>query len=238
VGRDFGAYKAGVNFLKNKGLLTNIESLLICNDSVFYGKNFGDFINRYEENLSSWTSAFLNFEKHTHAQSFFQSFSGQVVQTEVFQKFWSDYYPSNRRVHAIDMGEVKLSQILLDAGYFPKSVVNAKNIASVYEADQVSFEDFYSVFSERYYEMLNYSPKINNDYFWHALERNFMEKNCSHIAGLLAFKALGAPLKLDLFATGRVTIESLQQALLRDGLEESEIAELVEEFSLIRARLI
>jgi len=237
VGRDFGAYKAGVNFLKNKGLLTNIESLLICNDSVFYGKNFGDFINRYEENLSSWTSAFLNFEKHTHAQSFFQSFSGQVVQTEVFQKFWSDYYPSNRRVHAIDMGEVMLSQILLKAGYFPKSVVNAKNIASVYEADKVSFEDFYAVFSESYYEILNYSPQIKNEYFWHALERSFMEKNCSHIAGLLAFKALGAPLKLDLLATGRVTIESLQQALLRDGLEDSEITELIEEFSLIRARL-
>jgi len=238
VGRDFGAYKAGIRFLKNRGVFSNIESLLICNDSVFYGKNFGDFLNRYEENLSSWTSAFLNFEKHTHAQSFFQSFSGQVVQTEVFQKFWSDYYPSNRRVHAIDMGEVMLSRILLNAGYFPKSVVNAKNIASVYKADQVSFEDFYSVFSESYYEMMNYSPQIKNEYFWHTLERSFMEKNCSHIAGLLAFKALGAPLKLDLFATGRVTLESLQQALLRDGLEDSEITELIEEFSLIRVRLI
>jgi lipopolysaccharide biosynthesis protein len=238
VGRDFGAYKAGVNFLKNKGLLSNVESLLLCNDSVFYGKNFREFLDKYEGISSSWKTAFLNFEKHMHAQSFFQSFTGEVVRTQVFQNFWSDYYPSNRRVHAIDMGEVMLSQILLDAGYFPKSVVNAKNIASVYEADKVSFEDFYAVFSESYYEMLNYSPQIKNEYFWHALERSFMEKNCSHIAGLLAFKALGAPLKLDLFATGRVTLESLQQALLRDGLEDSEITEMIEAFSLIRARLI
>ena len=238
VGRDFGAYKAGISFLESRGIFPEIESLLMCNDSVFYGKNFGDFLGTYEENSSAWTSAFLNFEKHTHAQSFFQSFTGEVVRTQVFQNFWLDYFPSNRRVHAIDKGEVMLSQILLKAGYFPTSVVNAKNIAGVYSAKQVSFEDFYSVFAESYYEMLNFPPEAKNEYFWHALQRSFMEKNCSHVAGLLAFKALGAPLKLDLLATGRVTVESIQEALLRDGLQESEIEELIKEFGLIRARLI
>ena len=238
MGRDFGAYKAGLNYLKSKGLYSNIDSLLLCNDSVFYGENFGNFLDVYEGISSSWKTAFLNFEKHTHAQSFFQSFGGEVVRTKTFQNFWMNYYPSNRRVHAIDKGEVKLSQILLNAGYFPKSVVNANSIASVYQTDQITFDDFYSVLTESYYEILNFSPQIKNEYFWHALERSFMEKNCSHVAGLLAFKALGAPLKFDLLATGRVTIGSLQQALLQDGLQKSEIAELIEEFKLIRAKLV
>jgi glycosyltransferase involved in cell wall biosynthesis len=238
VGRDFGAYKAGINFLKNRGLFSNIEKLLMCNDSVFYGKNFSEFLAKYEDESSSWTAAFVNFKMHTHAQSFFQSFTGEVVRNPSFQSFWMNYYPSNRRVHAINKGEIMLSQILLSVGVFPKSIVNAKNIADVYQADQVLLEDFYSVFFESYDEMLNYPAQVKNDLFWHALERSFMEKNCSHVAGLLAFKALGAPLKLDLFATGRVTIESLHQALLQDGLEEREIAELIEEFRLTRARFI
>jgi glycosyltransferase involved in cell wall biosynthesis len=238
IGRDFGAYKAGISFLESRGIFPEIELLLMCNDSVFYGKNFRDFLGTYEENSSAWTSAFLNFEKHTHAQSFFQSFEGHVVRTHVFQDFWSNYYPSNRRVHAIDKGEVRLSQTLLAAGFFPRSVVNAKNISRVYSDDQISFEDYFGVFSDRYYEILNYSPQIKNDYFWHTLQRSFMEKNCSHVAGLLAFKAMGAPLKLDLLATGRVTAESIQEALSRDGLQKDEIAELLEEFSSNRARLI
>jgi len=238
VGRDFGAFKAGISFLKQKGNFSDIESLLMCNDSVFYGENFCKFLDTYEESLSLWTSAFLNFEKHTHAQSFFQSFGGDVVRTQLFQDFWSDYYPSNRRVHTIDKGEVKLSQILLGEGFFPRSVVNSKNISRVYADDQIIFEDYFSVLSDHYYEVLNYPIKIKNDYFWHALQRSFMEKNCSHVAGLLAFKALGAPLKLDLFATGRVTGESIQDALLRDGLQKDEIDKLIEEFSSNRARLI
>jgi glycosyltransferase involved in cell wall biosynthesis len=238
VGRDFGAFKAGISFLKQTGNFSDIESLLMCNDSVFYGENFCNFLDTYEESSSLWTSAFLNFEKHTHAQSFFQSFDGHVVRTDIFQDFWSDYYPSNRRVHAIDKGEVRLSQNLLGAGFFPRSVVNAKNISRVYADDQITFEDYFSVLLDRYYEILNYPPKIKNDYFWHALQRSFMEKNCSHLAGLLAFKAMGAPLKLDLFATGRVTGESIQDALSHDGLQKDEIDKLFEEFSSSRARLI
>ena len=209
----------------------------MCNDSVFYGKKFGEFLDTYEEKSSVWTSAFLNFEKHTHAQSFFQSFTGEVVRSQVFQNFWLDYYPSNRRVHAINKGEVMLSQILLESGYFPESVVNAKKIASVYSDDQVSFEDFYSLSAEKFYEVLHFSPQTKNEYFWHTLQRSFMEKNCSHLAGLLAFKALGAPLKLDLLATGRVTVESIQEALSLDGLQDDEIAEIIKDFVINRVRL-
>jgi lipopolysaccharide biosynthesis protein len=238
VGRDFGSYKCGVNFLYEKGLITQINSLLLCNDSVIYGSGFGNFLKSFEDQSSDWTTAFLNFEKHTHAQSFFQSFSKEILQGRTFLNFWFDYYPSNRRVHAIDRGEVRLSQQLISEGFFPKSIVNAENIRNNYPSEKLALNDFFSVMPEDFYNTLNLPIQIKNELFWHSLQRSFMEKNCSHLAGLLAFKALGAPLKLDLIATGRVSIESLREALANDGLESGEISELTSEFLATRARLI
>jgi hypothetical protein len=64
-----------------------------------------------------------------------------------------------------------------------------------------------------------------------------MELNTSHVAGLLAFKVLGAPLKLDLLATGRVTVKAIINALLNDGIQKLESEQLIQEFLSIRARL-
>lgn len=238
IGRDFGAYKFGISYLNNKGLLGEADLLLICNDSVFYGKDFGDFLKRFDSSKSSWTTAFLNFEKHTHAQSFFQSFSSEIIMSSSFQKFWKDYFPSNSRVHAIDKGEVKLSQLLISAGFFPKSIVTAGAIANCYPNSSIEFEDFFSILLDTYYSLQDTSREIREDLFWHSLQRNFMEKNCAHVAGLLAFKALNAPLKLDLLATGRITLESLLSALSNNGIEENEIIQLRQEFLSTRARLI
>ena len=191
----------------------------------------------FEESAAVWTTAFLNFEKHTHAQSFFQSFSGEIVRDPIFQKFWKKYYPSDRRTHAIDKGEVRLSQKLLSAGHFPKVIVNTKNINSRCSDDQILFEDYYSIFLDKYIDVYNLPLELKREIFWHELDRSFMELNTSHVAGLLAFKALGAPLKLDLLATGRVTVKAIVNALLNDGIRELESEQLIQEFLSIRARL-
>ena len=238
IGRDFGGYKSGISFINRKGLLPNLESLLMCNDSVFYGQNFQEFMKLFEESDAVWTTAFLNFEKHTHAQSFFQSFSGGIVRTPTFQEFWKKYYPSDSRTHAIDKGEVRLSQKLLSAGYFPKSIVNSFSLQSRCTDDQISFDDYYSLFLDNFYDFYDSPLELKNELFWHMLDRSFMQLNCSHIAGLLAFKVLSAPLKLDLLATGRVTVESIRKAILNDGIQELESEQLIQEFLSIRSRLI
>jgi glycosyltransferase involved in cell wall biosynthesis len=238
IGRDFGAYQSGISYLKENGYLDEADLLLICNDSVFYGNNFGNFLKEFDSSKSPWTTAFLNFEKHTHAQSFFQSFTSEILLDPGFQGFWRDYFPSNSRVHAIDKGEVKLSQILLSTGFFPKSIVTAGAIANSYSNNKITFEDFYSVLLETYYPIQDTPREMREEFFWHSLQRSFMEKNCSHLAGLLAFKALNAPLKLDLLATGRVTLESIINALSENGIEDSELNQLIQEFTTIRARLL
>lgn len=237
VGRDFGAYKCGMNYLEGYKLVDHLDSLLLCNDSVIYGHKFRGFLEEFDRYASQWVTAFLNFEKHTHAQSFFQSFPREILQTRMFRVFWRNYYPSDRRVYAIDQGEVRLSQELLSNGFFPTSVVNAKIIAENYPSERLDAGDYFSVLSDKYYEILGLPSELKNELFWHSLERAFMEKNCSHLAGLLAFKAIGAPLKIDLVATGRASIDSLQRALLEDGIGILESQNLSQEFLATRARL-
>lgn len=238
IGRDFGAYQSGIGYLKENGYLIEADLLLICNDSVFYGNNFGNFLKEFDSSKLPWTTAFLNFEKHTHAQSFFQSFTSEILLAPEFQGFWRDYRPSNSRVHAIDKGEVKLSQILLSTGFFPKIIVTADAIANSYSNSKITFEDFYSVLSETYYPIQGTPREMREEFFWHSLQRSFLEKNCSHLAGLLAFKALNAPLKLDLLATGHVTLDSIMNALSENGIGESELNQLSQEFMRIRTQLL
>jgi hypothetical protein len=237
-GRDFGAYKCGISYLEKFKLVDQLDSLLLCNDSVIYGQNFGDFLKEFESKSSYWAAAFVNFEKHTHAQSFFQSFPRDVLQNEIFRNFWQNYYPSNRRVYAINQGEVGLSQRLFSHGFFPISIVNAKIIRDNYPSEKINSEDYYSVLGDRYYEILGLPSELKIELFWHGLERGFMEQNCSHLAGLLAFKAIGAPLKIDLVATGKITINSLQKALLEDGFDVCEVQILAQEFLATRARIV
>jgi hypothetical protein len=237
-GRDFGAYKCGVNYLERFKLVDQLDSLLLCNDSVIYGQKFGDFLKEFQSKSSHWAAVFVNFEKHTHAQSFFQSFPREILQNEVFRDFWRNYYPSNRRVYAINQGEVGLSQRLFSHGFFPISVVNAKIIKDKYPSEKIVTHDYYSVLGDRYYKILGLPTDLKIELFWHGLERGFMEQNCSHLAGLLAFKALGAPLKIDLVATGKITIDYLQEALLEEGFDVCEVENLAQEFLAIRARLI
>jgi glycosyltransferase involved in cell wall biosynthesis len=238
VGRDFGAYKAGWNFVNDTCKLDNIDEILFANDSVFYGQNFLEFMKIFEAKNALWTTAFLNFEKHTHAQSFFQRFSKEILISDEFKTFWQDYFPSNRRVHAIDKGEVCLSQKLIRGGYFPESVVTASTLEKSDGFRHLSFEDKYALLLDDYYKILQLPDEKQVEYFLQRFRRSFMETNTSHTVGLLANKAIGAPLKLDIVATGRATIEGVEIALSQSGLDRNEVDHVRTDFLRMRAALI
>ena len=127
-GRDFGAYKAGVLWLDNVIGMENIDRLVLANDTLLW-LNDGTSIIAKTLN-ADWSSLFLNLELHTHAQSFFLSFSNQVIQEKKFIKFWNQFVPLNYRRHAILFGEIKLSEILLQEGYRCKPFVNPALLVS------------------------------------------------------------------------------------------------------------
>ncbi len=238
IGRDFGAYKIGWSFVSTVCQLESVEQVLFANDSVFYGSNFSQFVEMFEANAGSWVTAFLNFEKHTHAQSFFQRFSNEILTSVEFNRFWQDYFPSNRRVHAIDKGEVYLSQKLISEGFFPESVVTASSLEKSDRFRDVSFKDKYALLLDDYYRIIELPDEKQFEYFLQRLRRSFMESNTSHTVGLLANNILGAPLKLDIVSTGRATIGDVEETLLQGGLDMKELDKVKTDFLRMRAALM
>ena len=123
VGRDFGAYKDGVTWLEREIGLAKIERLLLINDTLMWLNNGNEIIATTL--IPDWSSIFLNLEIHTHAQSFFLSFSNNVLKNEKFLKFWEKYIPTKHRRLAILNGEIKLSEVLIKQGFRCNAVVNS-----------------------------------------------------------------------------------------------------------------
>jgi len=224
MGRDFGAYQCGFRYLMNSQRLSNISKVLMANDSIVYGGNFSDFFAKYEQDPHPWVSAFINFEKHTHAQSFFQSFTGEILHLESFQNFWRNYYPSDRRIHAIDNGEVKLSRTLIDSGYFPSTIITAKSLINslgnsrLRDADLIAMNKSLGITKKSKKRNLNLHQKIS---------RIFVEKNVTHALGMLCSIYLGAPLKLDLIVHRKATQVSIRDTLLKMQIEPVEVEKLL-----------
>jgi hypothetical protein len=126
VGRDFGAYQTGIIWLYEKGIIDKCERLLMANDTMLWLESSEQIVRECIKH--TWSSLFLNFEVHTHAQSFFMSFSNEVLRNPEFMKFWKQYLPLNYRRHAIRNGEVKLTTTLIEQGFTCKAYVNSNLI--------------------------------------------------------------------------------------------------------------
>jgi hypothetical protein len=231
MGRDFGAYKSAVKYLKDNDLLNSLENLLFANDSIVYGGNFESFFARYEQDSHPWKAAFINFEKHTHAQSFFQSFGKEILERQEFESFWSNYYPSDRRIHAIDEGEVRLSRTMINAGYFPSSIINAHDLlakidySQIRDADRTALNKTLRLSKKSHLNTLPFDGKIS---------RLFVEKNVTHGAGMLCSIVLGAPLKLDLVIHSKASKSAVRDTLLQMKIDPSEVENVLIDYGQVR----
>ena len=121
-GRDFGAYQAGIQWISQHCGLSNVERITLVNDTLMWFEDATEIVAQTMK--SEWDSLFLNFEHHTHAQSFYLSFSGAILKNDKFIRFWRNYVPLNYRRHAILNGEVRLSEVLIKEGFRCKPYVD------------------------------------------------------------------------------------------------------------------
>ena len=230
IGRDFGAYQTGFKFLTALKCLDQAEKLLFANDSVYYGPRSEQFVEEILTCNEAWLSMFVNYQFHTHAQSFFQVFDKSIFSKPEFESFWDHYYSSDLRHRAINMGEVELSSTCLQLGNSPVAFVTAERILS-----DVSFENFtqdekFGIWSNHGLAFLN-SELATDSNTKFPMRRQYLENNVTHHQGLLASRVLGAPLKLDIFQTGLVTIEGVRFTLDKLCLTEVEISSLLKEMT-------
>jgi hypothetical protein len=134
VGRDFGAYKRGLIWLRENGKLSNADLVVLANDSMFYPSSFSETVSDMLSLSEDWVTLFENFQLRHHAQSFFLLLRRPVFESPCWRRFWHRYRPFSSRIHCIEKGEKGLSRALLKGGFFPHAVYNAVRVTTTLRA--------------------------------------------------------------------------------------------------------
>jgi len=116
-GRDFGAYKDGLEILSQR--YPDIERLVLLNDSLFFFERGLARIIAELDGRHDFIGLTEVFEYHYHVQSFMLSFSRNVLQHPRFTRFWRKYRPISTRRWSVHKGEVGLTRALTKAGFQP-----------------------------------------------------------------------------------------------------------------------
>jgi hypothetical protein len=227
IGRDFGAYKAGFEYVSNEYGLDYVDNLTFSNDTIFFAKDSIDVIRDTLSLDGDVKSLFLNLQEHLHAQSFFISFSKSALLSEPFSKFWRNYYPSNERVHAINNGEVKLSRYLNKANFKFVSYVNAERLGKIF-SDYKPFTlselgACYDIEGDAH--EIRKRTYLSHEYHRLQAERIIVSRNASHLLGLYLFRVNSVPLKLDLMMRAFHSSSDLYEVLKAKGFSSEALSD-------------
>jgi len=114
VGYDFYSYKVGVEH----GYTEDVNSILICNDSVFgplYDIN--SIYNSMQNDSNDIVAISDNNEFIYHLQSYFVIFKENVIKDKSFKKFWNDVKILSGRDEVIQTYELGMSKYFIENGY-------------------------------------------------------------------------------------------------------------------------
>lgn len=137
IGRDFGSYKLGIDWIKRQSHLGKMETLALVNDSLYYPMTIADTIRELLLLDNDWMGLYENYESEYHVQSFFQVFRQRVLNSKEFKEFWKNYKPLSSRMHFIEKGEKDLSRALVKAGFLPSVLYDSPSIQKKMYVDLV-----------------------------------------------------------------------------------------------------
>lgn len=223
VGRDFGSYKIGIEWLQRRNEYDGLEELLLANDSMYWPSTFSNEIKRLGCISANWKCLFEHmaiFPAKYHTQSYFQVFGSAVLRGTTFREYWKKYVPYSDREHAISNGEVGLAKALLADGHRPYVLYSATAVWNELERRIVDGNldpglsavlsyydsDDWFVVSRRPSARKHEEPLggilARRDMVISRLRKSIAirmtEANPTHSAGLLCNVLFGAPLKRDI----------------------------------------
>jgi hypothetical protein len=126
VGRDFGAYKDGVNFVLEH--YPDVARLVLLNDSVFFLQKTIDRLIADLNGPHDFIGVTETHQFHYHVQSFMLSFGKTALRSPAFVRFWKRYRPISTRRHAIHRGELRLTRRMTKAGFRPHILYQAVHL--------------------------------------------------------------------------------------------------------------
>ena len=111
---DFGSYKRGYLYARNKGLLNNIDELVICNSSCLGPiYPFSEMFNKMSvQKCDFWGFSGFNFFGVKHIQSFFYVFKKQVFESRCFHDFFISVTKQLSREYVVEQYEIRLTAYL------------------------------------------------------------------------------------------------------------------------------
>jgi hypothetical protein len=143
IGYDFGAYQYGVkDFLSN--YVDKATRLMLMNDSIFFPlldpRELYEKVDQRDNDFWGWTE---NWQIHYHVASYGIVFKRSAFVSEAFYNFWAQYKPYSNRRHAINNGEVKLTEKLVNANLQPDTAIKSQainhSLRNKHKADIIGF---------------------------------------------------------------------------------------------------
>jgi hypothetical protein len=126
LGRDFGAYKDGIEYILEHD--KDVERVLLVNDSLFFFSRGLDKLLADFDGPQEFIGTTEVLEFHYHVQSFMLSFGRNVLRNRHFLKYWRKYRPVSTRRWSIHKGEVNLTRRLTRAGFRPHILFQAAQL--------------------------------------------------------------------------------------------------------------
>ena len=114
---DFGSYKRGYFYAKEKNLLNECNELILANDSCYAPLfPFEEMFTKMSPQEVDFWGVTENDSEHKikHVQSFFMIFKPQVFNSECFNNFMNSIKKEETKQAIIDNYEIGLSKLLLE----------------------------------------------------------------------------------------------------------------------------
>lgn len=191
-GWDWGAYREGYLRLRAMGTYADAD-LVFANDSVYFVDGADEQVRSLlHDEPGSVRATSVNYEGVLHAQAFLMRIPAGAAFGAAVSEFFDHYRVRFGKIHSINRGEIKLSQVLADEGYLFSSVNNSSRLLRTLE-EQTDFVP------EWWWEFQRHGVAREDWQFvrWNVA-RMAETQNSTTVLGLALTRYLHAPLKLDL----------------------------------------
>ena len=186
---DFGSWKLGLNFLKNK----NVENLLLVNDSII-----GPFIDirkildsMKNKKVDFWGISSAGAGAEFHIQSYFLYFKKKCLKSKFFRNFFLNIKKQKSKADLVKHYEIGLTQGLISngmktgsyLGHFNKDINSNENCINLFLENKLPFFKVKNFVSNPYRlkNMYKIFEKLNKKKYFGYIKRINNSKNFQHL---------------------------------------------------------
>ncbi len=228
IGADFGAYQAGIRYLKKFNVYKMLSNLILVNDSIYVSRSSEKSISKIANEFNQINCLFLHREGTLHAASMLLNFNSKILRSPKFETFWESYFPYSSKRKIISLGEHKLTKVTGADYFLPYVNSNSTKFItsmkfSVSEVIQILTWSRRTSLTTHTYISKAIELKEFSSVFSYAV----FNLHLSNSLGLFMNRVMGVPLKMDLVRAGVVSPEDFLKAPRRDGVSSAEVEELL-----------